>query len=96
MGEAAGTDLIGYEAQMAATRMFYQPQDAANFAESPELAKTMQQVADFAANHGRPDKRSRNSKAIGIEMPAGSYGDQQNIKLRFTGDFMRQAAAGKL
>ena len=96
MGEAAGTDLIGYEAQMAATRMFYQPQDAANFAESPELAKTMQQVADFAANHGRPDKRSRNSKAIGIEMPAGSYGDQRNIKLRFTGDFMRQAAAGKL
>lgn len=96
MGQAAGTDLIGYEAQMAATRMFYQPQDAANFAESPELAKTMRQVADFVASHGRTDKKSRDSRAVGIEMPAGSYGDQKNIKLRFTGNFMRQAAAGKL
>ena len=96
MGEATGTDLIGYEAQMAATRMFYHPQDAANFAESPELEKTMQQVADFATSHGRSDKQPRTSKAIGIEMPAGTYGDPQNIKLRFTGYFMRQAAAGKL
>ena len=96
MGVATGTDLIGYEAQMAATRMFYHPQDAANFAESPELAKTMQQVADFAANHGLPGKKSHTGEAIGIEMPAGIYGDPQNIKLRFTGDFMRQAAAGKL
>ncbi len=96
MGEAAGTDLIGYEAQMAATRMFYQPRDAANFAESPELVKTMQQVADFAASHGQPDQKPRNSKAIGIQMPLSAYGDPQNIKLRFTAEYMRQAAAGKL
>ena len=93
MAQAAGSDLMGYEAQMVATRMFYRPLDAANFAESPELAKTMRQVAEFVTRHDQPDKQSVPAQRVGIEIPAGSYGDQQNFKLRFTGYFMRQAAA---
>ena len=93
MAQAAGSDLVGYEAQMVATRMFYRPLDAANFAESPELAKTMRQVAEFVTRHDQPDKQSVPAQRVGIEIPAGSYGDQQNFKLRFTGYFMRQASA---
>ena len=93
MAQAAGSDLVGYAAQMVATRMFYRPLDAANFAESPELAKTMRQVAEFVTRHDQPDKQSVPAQRVGIEIPAGSYGDQQNFKLRFTGHFMRQAAA---
>ncbi len=92
MGQAAGSDLVGYEAQMVATRMFYRPLDAANFAESPELAKTMRQVAEFVTRHNPSKKPAIPGRMVGIEIPAGSYGDPQNIKLRFTGHFMRQAA----
>ena len=92
MGQAAGSDLVGYEAQMVATRMFYRPLDAANFAESPELAKTMRQVAEFVARHHPSKRPATPGRLVGIEIPAGSYGDPQNVKLRFTGHFMRQAA----
>ena len=48
MGEASGTDLEGYEAQLASTRMFYSPADAVAFTNSPELMTTMEYVANFS------------------------------------------------
>lgn len=45
MGVASGTDLAGYEAQLASTEMFYQPADAVAFTNSAQLKETMKNVA---------------------------------------------------
>lgn len=96
MAEASGTDLAGYEAQLASTKMFYQAADAVAFSESPAVKKTMQYVAEFSFDHGLLGDGAADAGFIGIETPAGVYGDKSNIKFRFNPDYMRMAAEGKL
>ena len=96
MAKASGTDLVGYEAQLAATRMFYQAKDAVTFTTSTQLKSTMQQVAEFSFAHGLLGDSAPNAQMVGIETPSGIYGDSQNVKLRFDPSFMQLAADGKL
>ena len=96
MAKASGTDLVGYEAQLAATRMFYQAKDAVTFTTSTQLKSTMQQVAEFSFAHGLLGDSAPNAQMVGIETPSGIYGDSQNVKLRFDPGFMQLAADGKL
>ncbi len=96
MAEASGTDLAGYEAQLASTKMFYLPADAVSFTTSPAVKETMKYVAEFSFEHGLLGDGASDAGFIGIETPAGIYGDKSNIKLRFNPDYMRMAADGKL
>lgn len=96
MGKASGTDLKGYEAQLSSTKMFYKPEDAVLFTKSEELKKTMAKVAGFSFNHGLLGDSAPNAKFIGVETPAGVFGDKGNVKLRFDPEFMKLAAEGKL
>ncbi len=96
MAQASGTDLAGYDAQLASTRMFYSAAEAVALTESPEVVKTMQQVAEFSFAHGLLGEGAPNAGFIGIETPAGTYGNKDNIKLRFNPQYMRMAADGKL
>ena len=96
MGEASGTDLAGYEAQLASTKMFYNAQDAVDFVNSPALKNTMGYVAEFSFEHGLLGDGAADAGFIGIETPAGVYGDESNIQLRFDPSFMQMAADGKL
>ena len=96
MGLASGTDLSGYEEQLSATEMFYAPSEAASFTNSPELKKTMEYVAEFSFRHGLLGDGAMDATFIGIETPAGVYGDKGNILLRFNPTFMEQAAKGKI
>lgn len=96
MAEASGTDLAGYDAQLASTKMFYQPQDAVAFNKSAELKTTMQKVAEFSFKHGLLGEGAADASFIGIETPAGVYGDKGNIKLRFNPEFMQMAVDNKL
>ncbi|MDQ2076305.1 putative urea ABC transporter substrate-binding protein [Marinimicrobium sp. ABcell2] len=96
MGEASGTDLAGYEAQLAATRMFYQPEEALELVNSKDLLETMQRVAEFSFEHGLLGEGAANARFIGIEAPQGVYGNTNNIKLRFNPTFMQMAADGQL
>ncbi len=96
MAEASGTDLAGYEAQLASTKMFYLPADAVSFTTSPAVKETMQYVAEFSFEHGLLGDGASDAGFIGIETPAGVYGDKSNIKFRFNPDYMRMAADGKL
>ena len=96
MAKASGSDLVGYEAQLAATRMFYQAKDAVTFTNSAQLKSTMQQVAEFSFAHGLLGDSAPNAQMVGIETPSGIYGDSQNVKLRFDPSFMQLAADGKL
>jgi len=96
MGAASGTDLAGYDAQLLNTAMFYQPAEALKLVNSSQLPKTMQYVAEFSFAHGLLGEGAPDAGFIGIEMPAGTFGDKGNIKLRFDPTYMQLAADGKL
>lgn len=96
MGDASGTDLAGYEAQLATTQMFYAPEDAVEFVYSPDLKTTMEYVANFSFEHGLLGEGAPDAGFIGIETPAGVFGNTSNIQLRFDPSFMEMAAEGSL
>ena len=97
MAEASGTDLAGYDAQLATTRMFYDPAEAVSFTESPALLDTMENVAEFSFRHGLLGEGASDASFIGMGFPGGkTWGESGNVKLRFTSEFMKMAADGTL
>jgi len=97
MAQASGTDLAGYEAQLAATRMFYSAKDAVAFATSSQLPETMTKVAEFSFDHGLLGDGAPDAGAIGMAFAADvQTGNADNIKLRFDPSYMQMAADGKL
>lgn len=96
MAAASGTDLAGYENQLASTEMFYTPQAALDLTNSANLVKTMENVAKFSFQHGLLGDGAPDAGFIGVEMPAGTFGNKSNIKLRFDPAFMEMAAKGEL
>jgi NitT/TauT family transport system substrate-binding protein len=97
MAKASGTDLAGFDSQLETTKMFYAPADAVAFAESPALPETMAKVARFSFEHGLMGEGAKSVDAIGITFPkAKALGDPGNQKLRFTSEYMKLAADGKL
>ena len=97
MAEASGTDLAGYDAQLATTAMFYDPAKAVAFNNEEKLIETSKFVAQFLFDHGilgegaKPGFRRRR---IPRRQDARRY--RSNIKLRFDPTFMAMAAEGKL
>ncbi|PZQ51262.1 MAG: lipid kinase [Rhodovulum sulfidophilum] len=97
MGAASGTDQAGYEAQLAATKLFDKPADAVTFVDSPELATTMNSVRAFLFDKGLLGPGAPSADVVGIELPSGEVlGDAGNVKLRFTDAWMKAAADGAL
>ena len=97
MAEASGTDLAGYDAQLASTQMFYDPADAVAFVEGETLPATMDNVAEFLFEKGILGEGAPSADFVGIEYPGGvTTGDPGNIRLRFDSSFMRMAADGSL
>lgn len=97
MAKASGTDLPGFEAQLAATRLFATPAEAAAFTASRDVATTMERVAGFLFEKDLLGKDAASAGAIGIEMADKSVlGDAKNVKFRFDATFMKMAAEGRL
>jgi NitT/TauT family transport system substrate-binding protein len=96
MAKDSGTDLAGFEAQLKTTAMFYQAAEAVKFTDSPKLKQTMQYVAEFSFKHGLLGNGAPDANFIGIQTPAGVYGNPANVKLRFDPTYMKMAADGKL
>ncbi len=96
MATASGTDLAGYEAQLASTEMFYTPAQALELVNSGELVDTMKKVAEFSFDHGLLGVGVPSAEFVGIAMPASVYGDTGNVTLRFDPSYMQMAADGKL
>jgi NitT/TauT family transport system substrate-binding protein len=97
MAIASGTDLEGYEAQLASTQMFYDPAEAVAFVESETLPETMVTVAGFLFEQGILGEGAPSADFVGIEYPNGVItGDPANVKLRFDPSFMQMAAEGAL
>ena len=96
MAVASGTDLAGFESQLASTKMFYTPAAALALINSDELLKTMQKVAEFSFDHGLLGDGAPDAEFIGVEGPKGVYGNKKNVKLRFDPTYMQLAADKKL
>jgi NitT/TauT family transport system substrate-binding protein len=97
MAKASGTDLAGFESQLATTRMFYSPKEAVEFNQSQDLMKTMDYVRSFSFDHSLLGDGAKSKDAVGIALPGGKIlGDKGNVKLRFDPSFMQQAVDGKL
>lgn len=96
MAAASGTDLKGFEAQLAATKMFYTAKDAHAFALSKELPATMTKVAQFSFKHGLLGEGAKSAEAIGIQFAGSQTGNAKNIKLRFDPTYLKLAADGQI
>ncbi|WP_375281553.1 putative urea ABC transporter substrate-binding protein [Pseudooctadecabacter sp.] len=97
MAEASGTDLAGYQAQLASTEMFFDPADAVAFTSSAELPDTMVAVAEFLFDKGILGEGAPSADFIGVEYPDGSVtGDSGNVTFRFDTTYMQMAADGAL
>jgi NitT/TauT family transport system substrate-binding protein len=97
MATASGTDLAGFDAQLATTQMFYTPADAVAFTGEEKLVDTMKFVAQFLFDHGILGEGAPSAEHVGIAFPDGSiYGDRNNVKLRFDTNYTTLAAAGGL
>jgi NitT/TauT family transport system substrate-binding protein len=97
MAKASGTDVPGFESQLATTKLFSSAADAVAFTASPEFPTLMKKVADFSFAHGLFGEGAQSVDAIGIEYAGGTtHGDTANLKLRFPTDYMQMAVEGKL
>ena len=97
MGAASGTDQAGFEAQLAATKLFPTPAEAVAFTTSPDLGTTMDKVRTFLFDKGLLGSGAPSADVIGIELASGDVlGDAANVKLRFDAGYMQAAADGAL
>ncbi|WP_341365928.1 putative urea ABC transporter substrate-binding protein [Yoonia sp. BS5-3] len=97
MAEASGTDLAGYQAQLASTEMFFDPADAVAFTSGAELPATMVNVAEFLFDKGILGEGAPSADFVGVEYPDGSItGDESNVTFRFDTTYMQMAADGAL
>ncbi len=97
MGVQAGTDLAGYDSQLADTQLFYTPASAYEFATNSELESIMDKVRLFSFDKGLLGEGSPDPDVIGMEFSDGSVlGSKENIKLRFDASFVKMALEEKL
>ena len=97
MAKASGTDLTGFESQLATTHMYITATDALNFINSESLIKNMDLVRKFSFTHGLLGDGAKSVDAVGIEFPNGKLlGNPKNIKMRFDTTYTKLALDGKL
>jgi len=97
MAKASGTDLAGFESQLATTKMFSMPSEAVAFVSSADAVAKMDLVRKFSFDHGLLGEGAKTVDAVGIEFPGGkTLGNKQSIKMRFDASYMDMAAKGQL
>lgn len=97
MGKASGTDLAGFDAQLATTKIFTTPAEAVAFLLDPKNNERFDYVRKFSYEKGLYGQGAKSVDDIGIEFADGSIlGSKDNVKLRFTAEFKKMAADGKL
>ena len=69
MAKASATNVAGFDAQLASTKLFYKPAEAVAFTQSADLKKTMETVAKFSFEHGILGQGAKSATAIGIQTP---------------------------
>ena len=97
MAKASGTDVKGFDEQLATTKLFANPKDAVAFTTGADVKTTTERVSKFLFDKALLGKDAKSPEAIGVAFPDGSvFGDKANVKLRYDATFMQAAADGKL
>ncbi len=97
IAEASQDSLSSYKEQLGTTHMFYTPQSAEQMATSAELRKTMDLVRTFCFTHGLLGERTKSADDVAVQFPDGSVlGKPERVRFRFSADYMKLAAQGKL
>jgi NitT/TauT family transport system substrate-binding protein len=97
IAEGSGDSLASYKEQLSTTKMFYQPQSAAQFGKSTELKQKMQLVRQFCFDHDLLGKNVGSADNVAIRYPDGSVqGKADRVRLQFDTSFMEMAAENKL
>jgi NitT/TauT family transport system substrate-binding protein len=97
MAKASGTDLAGFDSQLASTKLFDKAADAEAFTKSAAVGTTMDRVRKFLFDKALLGKDAKSADVVGIELGDKQViGDKNNVKLRFDASFMDAAAKGKL
>lgn len=97
MAKASGTDLAGFESQLASTHLFDKATEAEAFTKSKTIGATMDRVRKFLFEKDLLGKGAKSVDVVGIELGDKSVlGNKGNIKLRFDPIYMDEAAKGKL
>jgi NitT/TauT family transport system substrate-binding protein len=97
MAKASGTDLKGFNSQLATTFMYWTPATALAAVTNPTLLQKMDLVRKFSFEKGLLGAGAKSVDAVGIEFPGGkTLGNTKAITMRFDPTFMKLAADGKL
>ncbi len=97
-GIAAGAQdtLPSYKEQLSTTNLFYTPQSALTFLQSPELKKKMELVRQFCFGHHLLGD-AKSADQVAIAYPDGSIqGKPDRVRFRFDSSYTQMAAQGKL
>ncbi|MFT4027483.1 MAG: putative urea ABC transporter substrate-binding protein [Novosphingobium sp.] len=93
MAKGAGTTPESLQEQLRTTYFYARAEDAARYAESPDLMTVTDRVRQFSYSKGLFGPRAASVDSIGIEFPGGKVlGDPDKIKLRFDATYMKLAA----
>ena len=94
---ASGQDTLpSYKEQLSTTNLFYTPQSALAFAQSPDLKEKMELVRQFCFTHHLLGD-AKSADQVAIAYPDGSIqGKPDRIRFRFDTSFTQMAAQGKL
>jgi NitT/TauT family transport system substrate-binding protein len=97
MAKGSGTDLPGYEAQLATTYLYYKPADAVAYVNSPAALTASEKVRQFSFSAGLFGQGAKSVDDVGIEFPGGKIqGNPANVKMRYDPSYMQMAVDGKL
>jgi NitT/TauT family transport system substrate-binding protein len=97
MAKASGTDLAGFNSQLASTKLFDKAPDAEAFTKGKTIAATMDRVRKFLFDKALLGKDAKSADAVGIELADKTVlGSKSNVKLRFDATYMDAAAKDKL
>src|ERR1700730_6942911 len=97
IAEGSADSLASYREQLSTTKMFYQPQSAAQFGKSPELKQKMALVRQFCFEHGLLGEKTGSVDDVAIRYPDGSIqGKADHVRLRFETAYMEMASQAKL
>ncbi|WP_425405146.1 putative urea ABC transporter substrate-binding protein [Hwanghaeella sp.] len=97
LADASGGSVDEYKAQLASTKMYYDPAEALDLMNSKRHQKTWDFVRTFSYDVGLFGEAAASADFIGIEFPDGTVlGDKGNIQLRIDSSFTEMAVKGEL
>lgn len=93
MAVNSGTTVSEFKAQLATTRLYFDPTEATEAMESDSVKQSMDFVRSFSFSKGLFGQYAQSADFVGIEFADSTIlGDPANVKLRFSSKYMADVA----